>query len=156
MMALLTSVNCTGAKFGFFESVKYASSITAHWVLPFYVGIRRHTPRSEYHIHCLYEPNIMHDGFADIGQLYRSKNVAALKALNMPWAQMLTGGCLIKRNFPGLENDYYCLYKLNIVHDGLIGIGQLSWSTIWHYVLRGQHFGIKCLLKVLEAKRWLW
>ena len=59
----------------------------------------------------------------------------------------------IKRNCPWLENDNYCFYKLNIVHDGSTGIGHLNWSTIWHYVLRGQHSGIKCLLKVHELRR---
>ena len=54
---------------------------------------------------------------------------------------------------PGLENDNKSFYKLNIVHDGLTGIGQLNWSTIWHYVLRGQHSGIECLLKVNQSRQ---
>ena len=39
------------------------------------------------------------------------------------------------------------------MHDGSTGIGQLNWSTIWLYVLRGQHSGIKCLLKVNQFRQ---
>ena len=52
-----------------------------------------------------------------------------------------------------VENDNHSLYKLNIVHDGSTGISQLNWSTIWHYLLRGQHSGIKCLLKVQDCRK---
>ena len=131
-------------------------STAAHWGLFNYIGIRRNCPRSEYHNYYLYKTNIMHDGSADMGQLNWSKILLFWKRWICQEHNCSLGSAFLymnKRNCPWLENDNYSFYKLNIVHDGSTGIGHLNWSTIWHYVLRGQHSGIKCLLKVHELRR---
>ena len=131
-------------------------STAAHWGLFVYIGIRRSCPGSEYHNHCLYKTNIMHGGSVDMGQLNWSKILLFWKRWICQEHNCSLGAAFLymnKKKLSRVGSDNYSFYKLNIVHDGSTCIVHLNWSTIWHYALRRQHSGIKCLLKVHEL-RW--
>ena len=131
-------------------------STAAHWGLFVYIGIRRNCPMSEHHNYCLYKTNIMHDGSADMGQLNWSKMLLFWKRWMCQEHNCSLEAVFLymnKKKLSMVGNDNYSFYKLNIVHDSSICICHLNWSTIWYYVLRGQHSSIKCLLKVQELRR---